>query len=331
MFYFLCSREISSLPPVLDDMAQIVGPRAHVENASDIAAIGRRMKRGFALIVRGEAGSPSGALTVGRSMEQAFTAALVLEKSARVYKLANKLGGVKPLGAVESALMHLIYTKKYSRRAEAAHLTAADIGRKTGDDELALRQAVIDTCNYLAANNLVQGTWGNVSVRLDERYMLVTPSGMEYATLTPYDIVRVDCETLEYEGALKPTTEKGLHAQIYRENPDIQAVAHAHPPYTSVYAAAHAPLPISELAQRFAAAEADGLPSTLHAAPSAKYALPGTKALERSVSAVIGENRACIMENHGIAVCGESLAAVERDSLLIERLAGEFLAESGGN
>ena len=294
------AKTLKSIPPVLDDMAQIVGPRADILDGGDPARLVRKMKGRFACIVRESGQTPSGALSAGRSLDQAVTAALVLEKSARVYALASGLGGAKPLGKLDALLMHFVYTKKYSRiSAAAAHRCASDAGREISAEELSLRQSMVDTCIALVEQNLVQGTWGNMSVRLDERYMLATPSGMDYDTLTPYDIVRVDMRTLEYEGGLKPTSEKGFHACIYLEHADVNCVIHAHSPYASVYAAAHAPLKGDAFEARVAG-----------------YGLPGTKTLKRNVCAAIKDNRACIMENHGLLVCGPSIeyaAALCRD------------------
>ena len=82
---------------------------------------------------------------------------------------------------------------------------------------------------------LVQGTWGNLSIRLDDKYMLVTPSGLDYTRLTPADMVKVNISTLAYEGSLKPTSEKGLHAEVYKQRPDAGAVIHTHSKYCCVF------------------------------------------------------------------------------------------------
>ena len=102
--------------------------------------------------------------------------------------------------------------------------------------EQELRQALVDYGNALVACGLVQGTWGNLSVRLDEKYMLTTPSGLDYTRLTADDMVKVNLETLKYEGDKKPTSEKGLHAAIYLNRPEIGAVIHTHAKYSSVFA-----------------------------------------------------------------------------------------------
>lgn len=96
----------------------------------------------------------------------------------------------------------------------------------------------------LVETDLVQGTWGNLSLRLDEKYMMVTPSGLDYTRLTPSDMVKVDINSLEYAGDLKPTSEKGIHGGIYGSRPDVGAVIHTHSKYCAVFAAARKAVPI---------------------------------------------------------------------------------------
>ena len=103
--------------------------------------------------------------------------------------------------------------------------------------ELELREKLVAYGNKLVDEGLVQGTWGNLSIRLDENYMLVTPSGLDYRRLTAADMVKVNLQTLEYEGSLKPTSEKGIHAGIYLRRPDIHAVIHTHSKYCSIFIA----------------------------------------------------------------------------------------------
>ena len=68
----------------------------------------------------------------------------------------------------------------------------------------------MDYGKRLVAAGLVQGTWGNLSMRLSEETMLVTPSGLDYNRLSPADMVKVDVRSLEHEGEHKPTSEKGF-------------------------------------------------------------------------------------------------------------------------
>lgn len=91
--------------------------------------------------------------------------------------------------------------------------------------------------------NLVQGTWGNISIRLDEKHALVTPSGLDYVVMTPDDLPVVDIETLEWTGPRKPTSERKIHAAILRARPEINVVLHSHPTWGATFASTHLSLP----------------------------------------------------------------------------------------
>lgn len=164
--------------------------------------------------------------------------------------------------------------------------------------EAEIRQAVKDAGVKLLESNLVQGTWGNISIRIDDKKMVVTPSGMDYIRMRPEDTVVVDIETLEYTSDVKPTSEKKIHAAIYRDRPEIGAVIHSHPLWSSAVAAARVEMPVKDERHRKLIGES--------VRPGA-YGLPGTKKLtEGAVEAMKGRN-ACFLANHGIVACAPTI------------------------
>lgn len=382
-------RRGQALFPALDDMAQVIGTRAAVIDARgglrkavpQLVRIMRANAGCFVVIGHAADGSCLGyTLTVGRTPYEAIVAMTVLEKSAEVALLAEKIGSPQPVSAWECRRMRSIYLKKYSkseasaRAAEAAALaahedaaaakTATDAGAADGNtdlstanaadtaarigtagtaDEIAsaantatasgsasaanitagtmqessptreetLRAQLVDYGKQLVASGLVQGTWGNLSARLDDTYMLVTPSGLDYARLTPADMVKVNMRTLEYEGGLKPTSEKSLHAAIYQNRPDIGGIIHTHSKYCCVYAAARRDLPIP--ADRQTAFQ-----SPIKLAP---YAPPGSKSLTKNTAAAVGDNYGAIMAGHGMIACGRDLTAAFQNCKQLEAIA----------
>lgn len=164
--------------------------------------------------------------------------------------------------------------------------------------EAEIRQAVKDAGVKLLESNLVQGTWGNISIRIDDKKMVVTPSGMDYIRMRPEDTVVVDIETLEYTSDVKPTSEKKIHAAIYRDRPEIGAVIHSHPLWSSAVAAARVEMPVKDERHRKLIGESVR-PGT--------YGLPGTKKLTAgAVEAMKGRN-ACFLANHGIVACAPTI------------------------
>ena len=91
-----------------------------------------------------------------------------------------------------------------------------------------IRKEIIEGGLRLVKEGLVARTWGNISIRVDDTYMLITPSGRTYEKLTGDDIVLVNYHTSKHEGEIKPSSEKELHCEIYRTRSKINAVIHTH-------------------------------------------------------------------------------------------------------
>ena len=164
--------------------------------------------------------------------------------------------------------------------------------------EAEIRQAVKDAGVKLLESNLVQGTWGNISIRIDDKKMVVTPSGMDYIRMRPEDTVVVDIETLEYTSEVKPTSEKKIHAAIYRDRPEIGAVIHSHPLWSSAVAAARIEMPVTDERHRRLIGDS--------VRPGA-YGLPGTKKLTEGAVEAMKERNACFLANHGIIACAPTI------------------------
>ncbi len=161
-----------------------------------------------------------------------------------------------------------------------------------------IRQVIIEGGLRLVKEGLVARTWGNISIRVDENNMLITPSGRTYEDLTPEDIVLVNYHTSKHEGRIKPSSEKELHCEIYRTRKKINSVIHTHQMNASTVAAAQREVPpiLDDMAQIIG-------PSVRVAA----YALPSTKKItKKTVSALKGRN-AALMANHGAVCVGRDL------------------------
>lgn len=184
--------------------------------------------------------------------------------------------------------------------------------------EQELRKILKDSGVKLLENNLVQGTWGNSSVRIDEKYMFVTPSGLDYVALKPEDMAKVEIETLEWTGSLKPTSERGIHAGVYRNRPEVGAVIHTHPTYGSIFAAARKGLPcVNEEMKALLGGDVR----------VADYGLSGTKKLrEGTIKAMEGRN-ACFMANHGVLCCGKTMDEAFEVIYMLEKSCREFIEE----
>ena len=75
-------------------------------------------------------------------------------------------------------------------------------------DILEAKRTVIRAGIELVKEGLIQRTWGNVSCRVSDTQFVITPSGRDYLSLEPGDIVAVNIADLAYEGDVKPSSEK---------------------------------------------------------------------------------------------------------------------------
>lgn len=100
--------------------------------------------------------------------------------------------------------------------------------------EQVAREQVIDAGKRLVQSGLIARTWGNVSCRLDSNYFIITPSGRDYLGLKPEDLVKVSIKDCSYSGDIKPSSEKGIHADLYQQRPDMNFVIHTHQKEASI-------------------------------------------------------------------------------------------------
>ncbi|WP_375261125.1 class II aldolase/adducin family protein [Palleronia sp.] len=165
------------------------------------------------------------------------------------------------------------------------------------DAERALKLQIIQTCLDMDRRGLNQGTSGNVSARWGDG-LLVTPSGLSYATMAPEDIVFVGMDGTA-SGRHAPSSEWRFHRDILRDRPDLSAVIHAHPTYATALAMLGEAIP----AVHYMIAAAGG--STIRCAP---YATFGTGELSRHALDALQDRTACLLANHGLIACGPSLS-----------------------
>jgi L-fuculose-phosphate aldolase len=178
------------------------------------------------------------------------------------------------------------------------------------------KSVVCEAGKRLLRENLVSGTWGNLSLRIDEASMVITPSGMPYEALSPDDMVVVNYKTLAWEGKNKPSSELKLHAAIYIERKDIHAVIHTHQPSASTVAAARREVPpiLDDMAQIIG-------PNVR----VASYALPNTKKIVRKTIRALRGRNAALMANHGAVCIGHDMDEAFVVSQVLEKACRAFI------
>ena len=100
-------------------------------------------------------------------------------------------------------------------------------------EEQMARRLVAAEGKKLQQAGLVARTWGNISCRIDENHFVITPSGLDYETMTARDLVLMDIRNGVCCGAHKPSSEKGVHLAAYQIFPEVGYVIHTHQTYAT--------------------------------------------------------------------------------------------------
>lgn len=171
---------------------------------------------------------------------------------------------------------------------------------------------VCKTALSMYRSGLVAGTWGNISARVDEEYMVITPSGMDYERLCPEEMVVVNMNTLEYEGNLKPSIEAVVHAAVYRNRPEANGIMHTHSNYALTIATARKGIPpICDDQVQILGGDVR----------LAAYTMPGTKEMAAEVVAAMEGRTGALIANHGAITLGRTLTEAYIASQVLEKTA----------
>lgn len=282
------SKENQVMRPALDDLAQIIGPDVTVCPDGTARTLLKALRNRRGCFIQG-----SGIIAVGDTIEEAIAGARILEKSAEAEIYSGKLNGLQYLDPTTAQELHKYYDGSYSKVNQKEKVDFIS----SGAEEFQLRNRIIDCGKDMSRSELVQGSWGNISLRLNPDTMLITPSGMDYFSIRTEDIVRMNIHDLKYGMQRKPSSEYRLHAALYRRYPECNAIIHTHSNGISAFAAAHAGFRISEPPM-------DQLIGDMHCS---EYRTPGTDELCDSIMEAIEGSHACIIANHGAIFYGNDL------------------------
>ncbi len=178
---------------------------------------------------------------------------------------------------------------------------------------LELRREIIRTCQKMNAMGLNQGTSGNIGVRVADRYLL-TPSGMDYDTMEPDDIVEMGFDG-SYSGRRIPSTEWRFHRDILKNRAEVDVVIHTHAIFCTTLAIHGRSIP----AIHYMVGVAGGI--DIRCAP---YVTPTTQALSDMALAALEGRRACLLAHHGVIVIGETLRSTLALLVEVENLAQQY-------
>ena len=166
-------------------------------------------------------------------------------------------------------------------------------------NEANAREELVAAGRMVFERRLTFASGGNISRRLDDRTMLITPSGTCKGLLAPEQMIRVDIETGKYEGGRRPSMETPFHSGIYRSRPDVGAIVHCHPLSCTTLAV---------LGRRLRTAlTPEGLLVLGESVPIVAYGTPGSEDLADKLVSQLGASKACLMRSHGALATGKDL------------------------
>ena len=166
-------------------------------------------------------------------------------------------------------------------------------------NEMALRQEVVKVGRLMYEKGFILASDGNISVKLGNGRILLTPSGLSKGMLEPDHLIIVNEDGKKIGGArdLNPTSELPMHLEAYRQRPDIQAVVHAHPPYAVALSIAGISMAECLLPEAIV---------FLGSIPTTAYATPSSEENAQVVRELIGNHDGLVLQRHGSLTVGNS-------------------------
>ncbi|MGN0458576.1 MAG: class II aldolase/adducin family protein [Eubacterium sp.] len=161
------------------------------------------------------------------------------------------------------------------------------------------KRLCVEAGKRLVESGLIARTWGNVSARISDTQFVITPSGRAYEDLTPDEIVVVNIDDCSYEGDIKPSSEKGVHAAAYRHHPTVDFVIHTHQRAATIVSITG--MDIKNVYSEFRGVLGDTV-------PCADYAMSTTNSLRKKVEMCIMMHPSCraiMLMHHGALVMGD--------------------------
>jgi len=175
------------------------------------------------------------------------------------------------------------------------------------------RQELLTICQKLDALGLSKGTAGNVSVRLEDGF-LVTPSGASAQEMTVAGMVKMQFDG-NYEPNKKPSSEWRFHRDILQNRPEIGAVIHTHSMFATTLACLHQEIPPFH----YMIAVTGG--DSIRCAP---YALFGSQLLSDNALIALADRKACLLANHGMIALGRDLEEALMVTVEVENLCEQY-------
>ena len=173
-------------------------------------------------------------------------------------------------------------------------------------------EAVLAAAKDMLHKGLTEGTAGNISARQADGNVVITPSSVNYDTMTLEDLVVIDMEgeTISGKEGRHASSEKKLHLACYKAFPDVGSVIHSHPVYATMFAVAHEEIPAC--IDEFAVYVGGSVRVT-------EYAASGTDEVGDNAVVALEGRGAALIANHGMVAVGPRPDTTLHITALVER------------
>ncbi len=176
----------------------------------------------------------------------------------------------------------------------------------------AVYAAVLAASRGMLESGLTAGTSGNVSARLDDGNVVITPSSVPYQQMTDGDLVVLDLDGRQVTGLRPPSSEMLLHLACYHAFDEIGAVLHSHPPHATMFACARRPVPpVIDEAVLFIGGEV----------PVAEYAISGSAEVGVNAVRVLRDVGSALLASHGLVTVAATPAKALHQAGVVEHCA----------
>jgi len=161
-----------------------------------------------------------------------------------------------------------------------------------------LRETLVEICHRVEGKGFVVATDGNISARLPNGNIVVTPASLNKGQISVSDLMELTADGSIVSGEGKPSTETDMHVFIYKKRPDVHAVVHCHPVHATGFAVARVPLTECVFPEVIVG---------LGAVPLADYATPSTSEVTQSIAPFVETADAILLASHGVVTYGKDL------------------------
>lgn len=180
-------------------------------------------------------------------------------------------------------------------------------------DEMArTRNAICEIGKLCYAKGFIVGADGNISARLSDGTIVITPAGAMKGFLAPQHLAHVDSKGRVLDEGPRCSTETGIHLVSYEERPDMRAVLHCHPPHAVALTIAGIDLQTPVIPEIIV---------TIGGIPTAPFGTPGTPELPESIRAIVRCSDTVVMKNHGSVTLGKNLLEAFKKLDMLEHTA----------